>query len=30
MADDFAYARRLYQDKAQCSFCHGWAADGAG
>jgi mono/diheme cytochrome c family protein len=24
------YGRRLYLDKAQCSFCHGWAADGAG
>jgi mono/diheme cytochrome c family protein len=29
-ADDFAFARRLYLDKAQCSYCHGWAADGAG
>src|SRR5438046_3782116 len=29
-AEDFAYGRRLYLDKAQCSFCHGWAADGAG
>ncbi|HZN32056.1 MAG TPA: c-type cytochrome [Xanthobacteraceae bacterium] len=29
-ADDFAYGRRLYLDKAQCSYCHGWAADGAG
>jgi hypothetical protein len=30
-ADDaFAYGRRLYMDKAQCAFCHGWAADGAG
>jgi mono/diheme cytochrome c family protein len=29
-ADPTAYGRRLYQDKAQCSFCHGWAADGAG
>jgi mono/diheme cytochrome c family protein len=30
-ADDaFAYGRRLYLDKAQCAFCHGWAADGAG
>jgi mono/diheme cytochrome c family protein len=29
-ADPSAYGRRLYQDKAQCSFCHGWAADGAG
>ena len=28
--DDFAYGRRLYRDKAQCSYCHGWAADGAG
>ena len=28
--DNFAYGRRLYLDKAQCSFCHGWAADGAG
>jgi hypothetical protein len=29
-ADDFAYGRRLYMDKAQCTYCHGWAADGAG
>ena len=29
-ADVAAYGRRLYQDKAQCSFCHGWAGDGAG
>jgi len=29
-ADEFAFARRLYLDKAQCSYCHGWAADGAG
>jgi mono/diheme cytochrome c family protein len=29
-ADTSAYGRRLYQDKAQCSYCHGWAADGAG
>jgi mono/diheme cytochrome c family protein len=28
--DDFGYGRRLYLDKAQCAFCHGWAADGAG
>lgn len=27
---DFAYGRRLYLEKAQCSYCHGWAADGAG
>ena len=29
-AEDFSYGRRLYLDKAQCSYCHGWAADGAG
>jgi mono/diheme cytochrome c family protein len=29
-ADPTAYGRRIYLDKAQCSFCHGWAADGAG
>src|SRR6266498_2412246 len=29
-AQDFSYGRRLYQDKAQCSFRHGWAGDGAG
>jgi hypothetical protein len=29
-ADPTAYGRRLYHDKAQCSYCHGWAADGAG
>ena len=28
--DDFAYGRRLFLDKAQCSYCHGWAGDGAG
>jgi len=28
--EDFSYGRRLYQDKAQCSYCHGWAGDGAG
>ena len=28
--DDFSYGRRLYLNKAQCSYCHGWAADGAG
>jgi len=29
-ADDFAYGRRIFQDKAQCPYCHGWAGDGAG
>jgi mono/diheme cytochrome c family protein len=28
--EDYSYARRLYIDKAQCSYCHGWAGDGAG
>ena len=28
--DDFAYGRRLFLDKAQCSYCHGWAGDGNG
>jgi Cytochrome C oxidase, cbb3-type, subunit III len=29
-ADDFDFGRRIFQDKAQCVFCHGWAGDGAG
>lgn len=29
-ADDFAYGRRVFQDKAQCPYCHGWAGDGSG
>jgi Cytochrome C oxidase, cbb3-type, subunit III len=29
-ADDFAFGRRVFLDKAQCSYCHGWAGDGAG
>jgi len=29
-ADDFAFGRRIFLDKAQCSYCHGWAGDGAG
>jgi hypothetical protein len=28
--DDFAFGRRLFLDKAQCSYCHGWAGDGNG
>jgi mono/diheme cytochrome c family protein len=28
--DDFAYGRRLFLEKAECSFCHGWAGDGNG
>jgi mono/diheme cytochrome c family protein len=29
-ADDYAFGRRMFLDKAQCSYCHGWAGDGAG
>ena len=29
-ADATAFGKRLYHDKAVCSYCHGWAADGAG
>jgi hypothetical protein len=29
-AEDFAFGRCIFQDKAQCVFCHGWAGDGAG
>jgi mono/diheme cytochrome c family protein len=29
-ADDFAFGRRLFLDKSQCLYCHGWAGDGAG
>jgi mono/diheme cytochrome c family protein len=29
-SDPTSYGRRLYHDKAQCSYCHGWAGDGAG
>ena len=28
--DDFAYGRRIFQEKAQCPYCHGWAGDGSG
>ena len=30
VADDFSFGRRIFQDKAQCVFCHGWGGDGAG
>jgi mono/diheme cytochrome c family protein len=29
-ADDYTFGRRMFLDKAQCSYCHGWAGDGAG
>jgi mono/diheme cytochrome c family protein len=28
--DDFSFGRRIFQQKAECTFCHGWAGDGAG
>jgi mono/diheme cytochrome c family protein len=28
--DNSAFGRRLFLNKAQCSYCHGWAGDGAG
>ena len=29
-ADDFAAGRRIFLEKADCAYCHGWAGDGAG
>ena len=29
-AGDITLGKRLYQAKATCGFCHGWAGDGAG
>src|SRR5262245_3161025 len=28
--DDVAHGRRIYLEKADCQYCHGWAGDGAG
>ena len=28
--DDFAGVRRIFLEKADCAYCHGWAGDGAG
>src|SRR5258708_17646951 len=28
--DDFANGRRIFLEKADCGYCHGWAGDGAG
>jgi mono/diheme cytochrome c family protein len=28
--DDFAGGRRVFLEKADCAYCHGWAGDGAG
>ena len=29
-ADNVARGQRIWHDKAECNFCHGWAADGDG
>ena len=29
-AQDVSFGRRLFLEKADCAFCHGWAGDGAG
>ena len=28
--DDFTGGRRIFLEKADCAYCHGWAGDGAG
>jgi mono/diheme cytochrome c family protein len=29
-ADDVARGQKIWHDKAECNFCHGWAGDGVG
>jgi len=29
-ADDYAHGRRVYLEKADCQYCHGWAGNGDG
>src|SRR6266576_3423125 len=29
-AQDFTQGRRVFLEKADCQYCHGWAGDGAG
>src|SRR6266704_3498750 len=29
-AQDFSHGRRLFLEKADCQYCHGWSGDGAG
>src|SRR5258706_12453135 len=28
-AQDYSHGRRLFLEKADCQYCHGWAGDGA-
>jgi mono/diheme cytochrome c family protein len=30
MADEYEHGRRVFLEKADCQYCHGWAGDGAG
>ena len=30
LAQDVSQGRRVYLEKADCQYCHGWAGDGAG
>jgi mono/diheme cytochrome c family protein len=29
-AQDYSLGKRIFQEKADCAYCHGWAGDGAG
>jgi len=29
-AQDYSHGRRLFLEKGDCQYCHGWAGDGAG
>ena len=29
-AQDYSHGRRVFLDKGDCQYCHGWAGDGAG
>jgi mono/diheme cytochrome c family protein len=29
-ADEYEHGRRIFLEKADCQYCHGWAGDGAG
>ena len=30
IADEYDHGRRIYLEKGDCQYCHGWAGDGAG
>ena len=30
LADEYEHGRRIFLEKADCQYCHGWAGDGAG